>query len=94
MDLGNLCARKVDLKSFRRRSIVRRLWESYAVDLITTLQAANEGKIDQSDAQQAMSEMIPAIKQLRDGGELEKILRKADMVILDKVFNDVNPNLN
>ena len=80
---------QVDLQSFRRRSIIRRLWESYAVDFITTLKAANEGKVDQDEAQQAISEMIPAMKLLRDGGEFEKILHKADLIILDKVFNDV-----
>ena len=89
MDTDDLCADKIDLKSFRRRSIIRRLWESYAVDLITALQAANEGKVDQSEAQLAMSEMLPAMKLLRDGGEFEQSLHKADLIIIDKVFNDV-----
>ena len=79
----------IDMKSFRRRSVIRRLWESYAVDLITTLQAANEGKVNQRVAQETMAELIPAMKQLRDGGEFEKVLQKDDLVILDKVFNDV-----
>jgi len=79
----------IDIKSFRRRSVIRRLWESYAVDLITILQAANDGKCNQREAHEAMAELIPAIKMLRDGGQFEKILQKADLVILDKVFNDV-----
>jgi hypothetical protein len=79
----------IDIKSFRRRSVIRRLWESYAVDLITVLQAANDGKVHQRVAQESMAELIPAMKQLRDGGQFETMLQKADLVILDKVFNDV-----
>jgi hypothetical protein len=78
-----------DLKSHRRRSVIRRLWESYAVDLITVLQAANNGKVDQRDLQEFMAEIMTAMEQLRDGGEFEKALHKADLVILDKVFSDV-----
>jgi hypothetical protein len=83
-----------DIKSHRRRSIIRRLWESYAVDLITILQAANDGKCSQLEARQAMAELVPMIKMLRDGGKFEQILKKADLVILDKVFNDVNSTEN
>ena len=79
----------IDIKSFRRRSVIRRLWESYAVDLITVLQAANDGKCDQRVVQETMAELITAMKQLRDGGQFETMLQKADLVILDKVFNDV-----
>ena len=82
-----------DLKRFRRRSVIRRLWESYAVDLITILQAANDGKCNQRDAHEAMAELIPAIKMLRDGGKFEKILQKADLVILNKAFNDVTDSV-
>lgn len=78
-----------NVKSFRRRSVIRRLWESYVADLITILQAANDGKCSQRDAHEAMAELIPAVKMLRDGGKFEQILHKADLVILDKVFNDV-----
>ena len=81
--------RITDLKSFRRRSVIRRLWESYAADLISILKASNEGKCSQHDAQMSISEIIPTMKKLRDGGKLEQILQKADLVILDKVFNDV-----
>lgn len=79
----------IDIKSYRRRSVIRRLWESYAVDLISTLKAANDGKVHQRVASETMADLIPAMKQLRDGGEFEKMLQKADLVILDKVFNDV-----
>jgi len=78
-----------DLKSHRRRSVIRRLWESYAADMITILQAANDGKVNQRDVQEFMAEIMPAMKQLRDGGEFEKMLHKADLIILDKVFNDL-----
>ena len=83
MDTGKFCAQKFDWKSHRRRSIVRRLWESYAVDLITILRWANEGKVDQNEAQIAMQELIPAMKELRDKGEVEKTLTKADLIILE-----------
>ena len=90
MDESKVCASSViDLKSHRRRSVVRRLWESYAVDLITILQAANDGKCSHRDAQESMAELIPTMKMLRDGGQFETMLQKADLVILDKVFNDV-----
>ena len=79
----------IDFKSHRRRSVIRRLWESYAVDLITVLPAANSGKVKQNLAQETIAELQPAMRQLRDGGEFEKALHKADVVILDKVFNDV-----
>ena len=89
MDLSNSCA-PTDAKSYRRRSVIRRLWESYALELITILELANKGKVHQRVAQEAIDELIPAMKQLRDDGEFEKILHKADVVILDKVFNDVS----
>ena len=90
MDESKVCAcSAIDFKSHRRRSVIRRLWESYAVDLITILQAANDGRASQSEVSESMAELIPTMKMLRDGGQFETMLKKADLVILDKVFNDV-----
>ena len=95
MAISNTCVcSKIDYKSLRRRSIIRRLWESYAVDLITILQAATDGKCNQQVASESMAELIPKIKMLRDGGRFEKILRKAEMIMVDKVFNDYSDSVN
>jgi len=92
MNIENLCSdtgHTIDIKSFRRRSVIRRLWESYACDLIAILKLAAAGKISQKEAIESIEEIIPSMKSLCDGGEYEQSLHKANLIILDKVFNDV-----
>jgi len=89
MDIDNLCADTTELTGISRRSVVRRLWESYAFDLIAILKQAALGKISQKEAIDSLEEIVPAMKSLCDGGVFEKSLHKADLIILDKVFNDV-----
>ena len=89
MNIENVCPKDCELKSFRKRSVIRRLWESYACDLIAILKPAAVGKISQKEAIESIDEIIPAMKSLCDGGEFEQSLHKANLIILDKVFNDV-----
>ena len=79
-----------DVKSHVNRPLFRRLRESYLVDMVTILQAANDGKFSVTEAFDIASDLSAKIKVLREGGPLDKLLRKADMVILDKVLNDVS----
>jgi hypothetical protein len=79
-----------DIKAHINRPLFRRLRESYLVDMVTILQAANDGKCSPAEAFDIASDLQAKIKILREGGPLEKLMNKADMVILDKVFNDVN----
>ena len=78
------------LKEYCRRSISNRLWESYALDLVSILELEAKGRLDKQDADFAISELVPKIKKLRDGGILQKILQRIDKQILDKVFNEVS----
>ena len=88
MEISDKCESS-DMKCHRRRSVISRLWESYAVDLITILEAANKGKCTRRVAQESMAEIVPKMKMLREGGRLEQALQKAEMIMVDKVFNDV-----
>ena len=72
------------------RSLLRRLRESYLADMVTVLQAANDGKFGSSEAFDIASDLTAKVKILRKGGPLDNLLRKADILILDKVLNDVN----
>ena len=72
------------------RPLFMRLRESYLSDMVSILEAANEGKCSSSEAFDIASDLQAKFKILRDGGPLEKLLRKADILILDKVLNDVN----
>ena len=78
------------LKKHINRPLFRRLRESYLEDMVAILQAANDGKCTATEAFEIASDLQQKIKILREGGPLEKLLNKADMVILDKVFNDVS----
>ena len=86
--MSNMCASEDKFEKFRRRSIIRRLWESYALEMITVLEMANKGKIGQKIAHQYLAEIVPLMKRLRDGGELQRLLERAELVIMNKVFND------
>ena len=77
------------LKKRINRPLFRRLRESYLADMVAILQAANDGKCGAAEAFEIATDLQAKIKFLREGGPLAKLLDKADMVILDKVFNDV-----
>jgi hypothetical protein len=81
--------RITDLKKHINRPLFKRLRESYFADMVTILKAANDGKCRASEAFEIASDLQAKIKLLRQGGPIEKLLNRADMVILDKVFNDV-----
>jgi hypothetical protein len=78
-----------DIKAHINRPLFRRLRESFLADMVTILQAANDGKCNTAEALEIASDLEARIKILREGGPLAKLMNRADMVILDKVFNDV-----
>jgi len=82
-----------DIKKHTNRPLFRRLRESYLVDMVTILQAANDGKCSATEAFDIASDLQAKVKILREGGPLEKLLNKTDMVIINKVFNDVNQSV-
>ena len=87
---GEVRGKITDIKKYINRPLFKRLRESYLVDMVTILQAANDGKCSAIEAFEIASDLQAKVKILREGGPLEKLLNKADMVILDKVFNDVS----
>jgi hypothetical protein len=87
---GAVQGKITNIKKHINRPLFRRLRESYLADMVTILQAANDGKCSSVEAFEIASDLQAKVKILREGGPLEKLLNKADMVILDKVFNDVN----
>ena len=78
-----------DIKGHVNRPLFKRLRESYFADMVTILQAAKDGKCRAVEAFVIASDLQARIKVLRDGGPLEKLMYKADILILEKVFNDV-----
>jgi hypothetical protein len=84
-DMGKI----TDIKSHINRPLFRRLRESYLADMVTILQAANDGKCGAVEAFDVASDLNSRVKILREGGPLEKLMNRADLMILDKVFNDV-----
>mgnify|MGYP001135107744 CR=1 FL=1 len=78
-----------DIKGHINRPLFKRLRESYLVDMVTILQAANDGKCSSKEAFDIASDLQARVKILREGGPMEKLLDKAEILIIDKVFNDV-----
>ena len=91
-DLAELQGKITDIKGHVNRPLFRRLRESYFADMVTILQAAKDGKCSAVEAFNIASDLQARIKILRDGGPMEKMLKKADMVILENVFNDAAGN--
>ena len=94
MDTGNLCAEDsqgkiTDIKGHINRPLFRRLRESYMVDMITILKTANDGKCSTKEAFDIASDLVARVKILREGGPMEKLLDKAELLIIDRVFDDV-----
>lgn len=78
------------LQSHRRRSILRRLWESYLTDLRDILSLYLDGELAYDDVQQSLGEIVPALKSLDENGELNRALERAEVVIVDRVLADMH----
>jgi len=78
-----------EIKEHVNRPLFRRLRESYLADMVTILQAANDGKFPSAEAFEITSDLKARVKILREGGPMEKLLDKAELLIINRVFDDV-----
>lgn len=78
------------LQSHRRRPIIRRLWESYLTDLRDVLFLYDQGDLSYDATRESMAEIVPALKMLEEDGELSRAIRRAEVVIVDRVLADLH----
>ncbi len=85
----NAGQRLAELKQDNARPIVKRLWESYLNDLTETLEAFNTGVISEDELHPEIQRIVPILQHLRADGKFAEALKRAEIVILEKVLEDV-----
>ncbi len=85
----NVGEQLAQLKEANSRPLVKRLWESYFGDLTETVDAFNTGVITETAIHEQLSRLVPILENLRSGGRVAEALNRAQVVILDRVMEDV-----
>ena len=78
-----------DLGNTNSRPIVDRLWQSYVEDLAETLEAHRDGHLDKRATLEYMRRLVERIESLSDGGALAEAVTRAEVVIVDKMLEEV-----
>ncbi|UCC96314.1 MAG: hypothetical protein JSW66_10755 [Phycisphaerales bacterium] len=78
------------LETVPDRGIIRRLWESYAEDLIQALTEARDGSLSELEAHDRIGRLGFSMKALRQDGPLSQTLRRAELVMVNGVLRDLD----
>lgn len=85
----NVAEVRAQLTEANSRPLVKRLWESYFDDLSESVQAFNAGVIPEATIHEELRRIMPILENLRSGGRVAEALNRAQVVILDRVMDDV-----
>ena len=81
---------KKALIRYFRRPVRERVWETYVRDLHEVLGLNISGEISDSELMVSLNEMMAAMLALDRGGELAMHLKRAELVILDRVMREIH----
>jgi hypothetical protein len=81
--------KKARIRYFRR-GVRQRVWETYVRDLHETLGLNLSGEVSDSELMVSLNEMMAAIIALDREGELGAHLKRAELIILDRVLRDIH----
>jgi hypothetical protein len=68
------------------RSMARRIWETYADDLLTLVKWEKEGICSLEDISWAIKNIIPKLSVLKDNGHLARALERISAVIAYEIL--------